>query len=240
MRRLLAIPFLCWMSGSLLAADAAERAFIGFSADGRYFAFEQFGVQDGSGFPYSDIFVIDAEADAWHPGTPVRVMLQDDGANVAAARRKAAEQARPVVAALKIEEPGIILASQSSYQSGSDPHRLAFRNSYVPGDSGESDEETTVALEEIVLPGPPKCPAGDLPYVGFAVSVKPIGTQEFTSVHRDADIPASRVCPLRYSLSDVIGFRPTIDGPIRLLALVSVFSYGFEGLDRRFVAVTLQ
>ena len=240
MRRLLAIPFLCWMSTSLLAADAAERVFIGFSADGRYFAFEQFGVQDGSGFPYSDIFVIDAEADAWHAGTPVRVMLQDDGANVAAARREAAARAETVMAALKIEEPGIILATQSSYQHGSDPHRLAFRNSYVPADPVEDDDVTTVELEEIVLPGPAKCPAGDLPYVGFALSIKTSGTQAFTNVHRDTEIPASRVCPLRYSLSDIVGFRPTIDGPIRLLALVSVFSYGFEGMDRRFVAVTLQ
>ncbi len=240
MRGLLAIPFLCWMSANLLAADAAERVFLGFSADGRYFAFEQFGVQDGSGFPYSDIFVIDADADAWHAGTPVRVMLQDDGANVAAARRKAAELARPVMTALKIEEPGIVLASQSSYQNGSDPQRLAFHKSYVPTEAVENDDVTTVELEEIVLPGPSKCPAGDLPYVGFALRIKLSGAQAFTSVHRDAEIPASRVCPLRYSLSDIVGFRPTIDGPIRLLALVSVFSYGFEGMDRRFVAVTLQ
>jgi predicted secreted protein len=240
MRRLLAVPFLCWMSGGLFAADAAEREVIGFSADGRFFAFEQFGVQDGSGFPYSDIFIIDAEKDAWQPGTPIRVMLQEERATVAAARLQAAENARPIVSSLKIEEPGIVLASQSSYQSGSDPQKLAFRNSYVPTDPAEDDDVTTVTLEEIVLAGPPKCPAGDLPYAGFTISIKPSGSAQFTTVHRDKEIPASRVCPLKYSLSDIIGFRPTIDGPVRLVALVSVYSYGFEGMDRRFVAVTLQ
>ncbi|HKQ94592.1 MAG TPA: DUF2259 domain-containing protein [Aestuariivirgaceae bacterium] len=240
MRLILAVPILCWMSGGFLAADAAERQVLGFSADGRYFAFEQFGVQDGSGFPYSDIFIIDTEKDSWQPGTPVRVMLQEEKANVTVARRQAAEDARSFISSLKIEEPGIVLASQSSYQSGSDPLKLAFRSSYVPTDPAEDDEVTTVALEEIVLPGPPKCPAGDLPYAGFALSIKPSGAAQFTTVHRDTEIPASRVCPLKYSLSDIIGFRPTIDGPVRLVALVSVYSYGFEGMDRRFVAVSLQ
>ena len=240
MRRLLAVPLLCWMSGSVLAADAAEREVIGFSADGRYFAFEQFGVQDGSGFPYSDIFIIDTEKDAWHPGTPIRVMMQEEKANVAAARQQAAEKARPVIFSLRIEEPGIMLASQSSYQAGTDPQKLAFRNSYVPTDVAEHDPATTVTLEEVVLPGPAKCPAGDLPYVGFALSINSSGAAKFTTVYRDTEIPASRVCPLKYSLSDIIGYRPTIDGPIRLVALVSVYSYGFEGMDRRFLAVTLQ
>ena len=53
------------------AADNAERAVVGFSPDGRYFAFEQYGVQDGSGFPYSEIFVIDLNANKWVKGSPV-------------------------------------------------------------------------------------------------------------------------------------------------------------------------
>ena len=43
-----------------LPAAAADRALInmlGYSEDGAYFAFEQFGVQDGSGFPFADIFM---------------------------------------------------------------------------------------------------------------------------------------------------------------------------------------
>ena len=45
-----------------LAADGAQSRALGYSADGKYFAFEQFGVQDGSGFPYWDVFVLDLAA----------------------------------------------------------------------------------------------------------------------------------------------------------------------------------
>ncbi|MBN9059609.1 MAG: DUF2259 domain-containing protein, partial [Rhizobiales bacterium] len=57
----------CLISGALAAAaptaamagDFAERSILGFSPDGGRFAFEEFGIQDGSGFPYSNIFVLD-------------------------------------------------------------------------------------------------------------------------------------------------------------------------------------
>jgi predicted secreted protein len=62
------------------AGDAATRDIIGFSPDGRYFAFEQHGIQDGSGFPYAEIFVIDAAEDRWVPGTPIRKRADDEKA----------------------------------------------------------------------------------------------------------------------------------------------------------------
>ena len=62
--------------GLALPALAGDRALfqpIGFSADGRYFAFEEYGVQDGSGFPYSNTYILDLPADKWVNGTPVRM-----------------------------------------------------------------------------------------------------------------------------------------------------------------------
>ncbi len=51
------------------ASDVSQFAPIGFSEDGKIFAFEEFGVQDGSGFPYSSIFVIDLVRDAFVDGS---------------------------------------------------------------------------------------------------------------------------------------------------------------------------
>ena len=59
-------------TGPLYAADAAERAILGFSPDGRWFAFEEYGVQDGSGAPYANIYVIDLDMDRWARDTPVQ------------------------------------------------------------------------------------------------------------------------------------------------------------------------
>jgi predicted secreted protein len=39
------------LSNPALAGDTAELNILGFSADGNVFAFEEYGVQDGSGFP---------------------------------------------------------------------------------------------------------------------------------------------------------------------------------------------
>ena len=48
--------------------------------DGEIFAFEEFGVQDGSGFHFSTIYVIDTDTDSWAPGTPIRVRIDDETA----------------------------------------------------------------------------------------------------------------------------------------------------------------
>jgi hypothetical protein len=65
---------------------------LGFSADGGVFAFEQYGVQDGSGFPYAERFYIDVDNDSWLPGTPIRVRIDDETASVEDARQEARDQ----------------------------------------------------------------------------------------------------------------------------------------------------
>src|SRR5690606_10447936 len=77
-------------------AQAGDRALfdaLGYSPDGRYFAFEEYGVQDGSGFPYSNIYVIDLVDDVWVGGSPFRVRIDADGAPQQAARQDAREAA---------------------------------------------------------------------------------------------------------------------------------------------------
>jgi predicted secreted protein len=49
-------------SGVLSAGDVASFANLGFSADGRYFMFAQYGVQEESSYPYVDLFVVDVAA----------------------------------------------------------------------------------------------------------------------------------------------------------------------------------
>jgi predicted secreted protein len=45
-----------------LAADTAALSILGFSRDQGVFAFEEYGIQDGSGFPYSNIYAIDRKS----------------------------------------------------------------------------------------------------------------------------------------------------------------------------------
>ena len=226
------------------AADAAERAVHGFSSDGRYFAFEQFGVQDGSGFPYSDIFIVDLEGDKWVDGTPLRVLLKDERHTLGAARGEAMVRAKPLIDKLAIGEPGVGLATNVIYQANADPRRMVFTRYYTPLGNIEpvdaADENaTTLTLEEIVLPSPAGCPPDDTPRVGFVLK-RTLGSAKPEEIYRDETIPASRGCAIAYSLSDVIAYGYEAGGYLRQVALVSVFSYGFEGADRRFMAVSFR
>ena len=53
----------------------------------------------------------------------------------------------------------------------------------------------------------------------------------------DKSIPESRFCPRDYAISDVIAFTPE-GGETTIAVLLSLFRQGFEGTDRRFIAVT--
>ncbi|MCA1775639.1 MAG: DUF2259 domain-containing protein [Loktanella sp.] len=58
------------LAGQSKAGQYTHDQIIGFSEDGRYFAYETFGLQRGSGLPYASIYVVDLDRDAWVSGTP--------------------------------------------------------------------------------------------------------------------------------------------------------------------------
>jgi predicted secreted protein len=244
LRALIAFLLLALGAHAARAADAAERDILGFSPDGRYFAFEQFGVQDGSGFPYSEIFMIDLENDKWMEGTPIRVRLDDETQSLPAARRQAREAAQSLLKSAKIEDNARVLATNPLYQQMADAKELRFRTYYTsfghlePIDSEEEDI-VSLKLEEIILPTPEGCPIGDTPMAGFVLTAK-FGHEPYREAHRDSKIPSSRSCPLKYSLSDAVAFSGADGRSQRIVALVNVFSFGFEGPDRRFIAVPLK
>lgn len=243
MRVMLAAFILMSAGTRALAADAAERQILGFSPDSRYFAFEQYGTEDGSGFPYSDIFIMNTQTDSWIDGSPVRVRLADESATVASARDQSRNLASKLLGEFRIGEPGILFASQSTYQKVSDPRQISFRTSYLSGGHTESisfDDQNvlTVTVQEFVLPSPSTCPVGDTPFAGFALKIR-MGHEEEQEIYRDKQIPASRGCPVHYSLSDVLGHSDST-GAYRFIVLLSVYAFGFEGLDRRFLAIGFQ
>ena len=99
MRRLALLLLSLLACGRAMAADGAAFNPIGYSPDGRYFAFEQFGMQDGSGFAYWDVFVIDLKDNSWVTGSPYRVVIKnEDESKLTDAREKARSAAAPAIA----------------------------------------------------------------------------------------------------------------------------------------------
>jgi predicted secreted protein len=92
-----------------------------------------------------------------------------------------------------------------------------------------------LALTEIELPAD-NCPDMGQPFHGFRLTLTMAegGTQTLAN---DTAIPSSRHCPLGYAISDVLTFYPDGGAPV-LAVILSMFTVGFEGPDRRFLAVT--
>ncbi len=218
--------------GTASAGDYAAREILGFSPDGSAFAFEEYGVQDGSGFPYSNIYVIDTGADDWVAGTPVRVLAKDETAAPEKVRSEALNKARPILAARRIGTPGNLVASNPPTELSADPHRVRFLPRIVTPAGGDAYD---LALTEIALPAQ-DCPDMGQTFHGFRLSLTTAAGAAHTLAN-DTAIPSSRHCPLGYAISDVLTYYPPAAGPV-LVVILSMFTVGFEGPDRRFLAVT--
>lgn len=223
-----------------LAGDRAGIELIGYSPDSHYFAFEEYGIQDGSGFAYSSVFVLELPTDMWVKGSPVRVRLDEEGAPLSRARRIAAEQARSLLDARGIAEPAMLLALNGD---GEDADFSRLEAGWPGYGLGAPRESFVLELESFEAPSKAACDTyTDEPVLGFALTLTRAG--ESTEIHRDERIPTSRGCPLAYRLYGVAApftapLGADADSQARLVALVSVYPLGFEGPDRRFIAVPL-
>jgi predicted secreted protein len=79
MKTLTCALMLCLLAPILLyAGDTAIFVDLGFSPDYRYFAFAQYGEQDGSGFPYAELYIVDVVKNSFAPGGVVKTTWQED------------------------------------------------------------------------------------------------------------------------------------------------------------------
>lgn len=217
----------------VLAGDRALIDFIGFSPDAKYFAFEEFGIQDGSGFAYSNIYVIDLESDTWLPGTPIRPQAETEEKPLLQLRSETNNQALQIIADKEISVPADIAVLIGDGAVDADAHSIAFG---LPGyERGTVREERQLTLETFPLKPSQDCSLWfDTPTKGFALTIAAGATK--TVVHRDETLPKSRGCAFDYRLYAVV--VPGLGAPQeRGVAIVSVYPGGFEGPDRRFLAV---
>jgi predicted secreted protein len=244
MSRVLAVVALLLMMAPAKAADLAEHRILGFSPDASVFAFEEFGVQDGSGFPFSNIYIVDTQVDAWLPGTPIRVLIDDMEAvesgriGLASAREQARHRARALLDEHAVEDRWLTLAHSPLGEFETTPAELAF--GIQPRWSGLADIEYHFRAELDIYyaesPGQ-DCVVfmGDRP-TGFRLRITRLETEAEVVLHEDDAIPRSRGCPITYRISRVVA--PDTWPVEQVVVLISVLRHGFEGADRRFIAVS--
>ena len=231
-RTLLVIALTVLLSTISFAGDTAQRQVIGFSPDGVWFAFEEYGESDGSGAPYANIYVINVDEDKWAKGTPVRINFGEQLAPISQARQAAMKQARPILDKLAITEPGNLLASTPVTEISANPRRIDF---YRNKNLKKPANKLSYVLKEIDFPENKTCKSFGIEEKGFSLSLTK-GGSPLTQIYKDKSVPASRHCPMQYAISDVIEFNPA-SGPTRHIVLIHMYSMGFEGPDSRFLAV---
>lgn len=219
------------------AGDAAAFDPIGFSEDGRYFAYEEYGIQDGSGFVFDTIYLVDLIEDKW-VGSPVRVLVEDETARLAAVRAEAMARAKPMLdKAALVNAPEIILLNADG-EVGVNGMEVSF-GSLGNGLSAPS-EVWSLRLDTFESTTKEPCASYGMeePVKGFALTLT-VDNGDSAEIHRDASVPASRGCVSDYRIHAVVGPFYWGFNASPLVAVVSVYSLGFEGPNRRFVTVPI-
>lgn len=223
------------LAANCFAGDYAALNVLGFSKDGRYLAFEEFGTQDGSGFPYSNIYFIDVAKNAY-AARRVAVTIESETAVEDTARKRAS-----LLAAKRLRRLGIVngnlgrlvvshLMTDMTFDGkGDEPSRpIKFAEEvgsmYRRGDYELSLGQTTIKTKDCeVFEDETKL-----------LELKLTNNEDDTSrfLQKDATLPNSRGCAMDYRVQAVYLYKELI------AVFVGVFTRGFEGPDMRFMAVT--
>jgi predicted secreted protein len=244
-------------TGTAHAGDAAARRIIGFSPDGNYFAFERYGTLDAgaSDSGYSEIDIIDTRTDQFAGGKPILVVdeTEESALTLEQARAQAAAQAAPLPAKYAIAARGERKALDKftfpdDMVGYNDIPRLEQASQQSLSPTNEELEVTSIQLDQILAGSTADCSSSfdaakradtSGKALAFRLTLEGPDGKPFKVLHEDKAVPGSRNCLTSYGLSESYEFTP--DGkPTAVAVLVQRFSQGFEGRDRRFIAVTGQ
>lgn len=221
-----------------VAGDIAAVQSIGFSDDGSVYAFEEYGIQDGSGFPYSNIYVIDTVKDAYLPGTPIRIRLDDENAGLSDARQAAMDKAQPLIAKYELgDNPGSLVAFNPVSEVGVEKHELRYLE--YPADPAFG-KPYALKLDTFFATPTGHCVDMVDALIAFRLKMtEKDGTPADELVYEDKSVPASRGCTVGYRLGGAVTYSP-LGGATLHMALINVLSLGFEGNDGRWIAVPVR
>jgi predicted secreted protein len=220
------------MAGSAHAGDSAQLRVIGYSADGKVFGFEEYGITDGSGGVYSSYYFLDTATDKFLPGTPIKVR-RDDSNRIGSVRTEARLKAEPLIRQHDLEnDPGYLLSYNPVSEAESNPHKVRY---YGYPNSPPHAQTYTLELKEKPFPASKDCLNMTGTFSGFTLAFTESGGQPSDRViYEDKQVPASRHCPNGYRLGAVV-IGEGQNAP--MVAMIQVSSFGFEGNDERWLAI---
>ena len=227
----------------LLAGDYSNLQFIGFSKDGKYLAFEEYGTGDASGYPFASVYFVDVEKNAF-VGKPFDVEIEKDGATEEAAIKKAEALAAQKMRQLKIVRGNtgkLIVAhlltdwtyDDSFVRMGDKPEKVKL-NDYINQNSPNQYEYYELTLKPSATTQK-NCEQYEEYYkLELTLDHYMNGEKDMETqiLQKDAELPASRGCPYGYRIESVYSYKD------KMAVFLNVFSQGWEGPDMRYMVVT--
>ena len=223
------------LASTAIAGDYATLNFIGFSNNGRYLAFEEYGVQDGSGFPYSNIYFIETAKNTMAAPSVV-VRLDDEYASEKMARARSA-----ALAAKKLRQLGIVRGNTGKHVVSHLINDLTFEKDPFATEVTFAEEIGSMYKQgEYYLKLRPvkvvikDCEPYDYETLMMDLTLTNKDDNTTRTLQKDTTIPKSRGCAHGYRIQDVYLYKGSI------AVFINVFTQGFEGPDMRFMAVSGQ
>jgi predicted secreted protein len=225
---LLFMTLLVLLPGKLLAGDYAALNFIGFSKDGKYLAFEEYGTQDGSGFPYSNFYFVDVQKNSF-VGKPFTFRIDNETATEAATRKKARLAVAKRLQALKIVQGNTgkhIVSRLITDLAETDTFKFAeeIGSFWHKGDYTLTLKKTEIKTTD--------CEVYELPTHLLNLTLKDNEGDKTFVLQKDETLPKSRGCALDYRVQEIFMYEG------RIAVFINVFTPGFEGQDMSFMVVT--
>ncbi len=226
------------MPVSIFAGDYATLNFIGFSDDGKYLAFEEYGTQDGSGFPYSNFYFIDVVKNSY-AAPSVGKLIEKETAGIDSTRLAAKSAAAANLKKFKIvagNTGNLVVARlltdlnvDKLSPGGENKNQSVKFTDHLESNYFENEYELSLKTSEVKIKA---CDYSYEPVLKFELSLKDLRKNAGKVLQKDTNLPESRNCPHTYSIQNVYVYGN------KIAVFMNVYTIGFEGPDMRFMTVT--
>lgn len=247
---LLSIIFILSLAVSLtFAGDFANLKFIGFSQDGNYVAFEEWGEFDGIGGNYAKTYIVDTVNNTFAVKPFIYEVYSDDMSESAA---KTLKQKYRLAAANGLRQFKIVQGNTGNlvvshlltdwtydddFTSGGSLDKVKF-NDYMNQNSPNQYEFYELKLETFADETAECNNRTGLGVYKFGLTLNYTSHENSDNwsqiLQKDSVLPARRNCPSSYRIESVYLYED------KILVFLNIFSHGFEGPDMRYMVVTAQ
>ncbi len=248
-RVIFVLVILSLLPANLLAIDYAKLNFIGFSNDGKYLAFEEYGTDNGAdNESYANIFFVDVAKNSFAAKPINKVLIGSEnnpGDSLPAVRTQAKNAAAPNLKKFRIVtgNTGDLVVARLITDLGG------------PNDQSDNDTEVQTSGDQVIyftnqmFFGPVinkfvlslktievklKACENRNPIFKFELYLRNEGTdaKKERVLHKDPTLPPSRGCAESYSIQNVYLYNNHI------AVFLNVYLPGLEGKDMRYLVVT--